>query len=213
MSKTQVKKEHYDFNKYVNIERWNSYYYQLVNAMGGGAINSILLIGVGDGIVSTALETLGYKVTTFDFDESLKPDIVGSVTEIEKIVKQKYDCVVCCQVLEHLPFENFEKVIRQFRKIAKKRLVLSLPYCRRRLLVLKMAVPKIKIRAKILVPLWLRYGFRFEVEGGHEHYWEIGINRKECSKRNIRRILEKYFTIEKEFNPVENVYHVFWVLG
>lgn len=36
MNKTQVKKEHYDFDKYVNLERWSSYYYQLVNAMGGG---------------------------------------------------------------------------------------------------------------------------------------------------------------------------------
>ena len=35
MSKTQVNKAHYDFDKYVNIERWNSYYYQLINATGG----------------------------------------------------------------------------------------------------------------------------------------------------------------------------------
>lgn len=174
----------------------------------------MLLVGVGDGIVSTILRLLGYEVTTFDFDRDLKPDIVGSVTEIEKIVDRKYDCVVCCQVLEHLPFENFEKVIRQFRKIAGKRVILSLPYRRRRLLTLKMAaVPKIKVRAKILVPCLLRHGFRFEIEGFNEHYWEIGINRKECSRRNIRRILAKYFTIEREFNPVENVYHVFWVLG
>ena len=184
-----------------------------VDKRHGGGINTILLVGVGDGIVSTTLRLMGYEVTTFDFDASLNPDIVGSVTEIAKIVDQQYDCIICCQVLEHLPFDNFENVIKQFRKIAKKRVVLSLPCRRRRLLVLKMEVPKVKIRTKILMPIRFKHGFRFEVEGFHEHYWEIGINRKEYSRKNIRRILAKYFRVEREFNPVENLYHVFYILS
>lgn len=45
----QVNKEHYDFNKYVSIERWNSYYYQISEVTKLKDIKTILLIGEGGG--------------------------------------------------------------------------------------------------------------------------------------------------------------------
>lgn len=66
------------------------------------------------------------------------------------------------------------------------------------------AVSKIEIWAKILVLCLLRHGFRFEVEGFHEYYWEIGISR-ETLRRNIRKILSKYFRVEKEFSKLDKM--------
>lgn len=212
MAKVQVKKGHYDFIKYVSLARWNSYYYQIINALDE-SIHTILLIGIGDGVVVDTLRKCGKEVVTFDFDKSLNPDIYGSVTEIETILKKKYDCIMCCQVLEHLPFSEFEKVIEQFSHLVNEKVIVSLPYCRKRIFLLNMFAPKIHtVHGKILIPQKLKHGFRFDVEGGGEHYWELGIEKKENSRKNVRKVLQKYMGIEKEFNPIENVYHVFYIL-
>ena len=42
--KVQVNKENYDFSRYVNMDRWSSYYYQIEAAMNSKG-NDILLIG------------------------------------------------------------------------------------------------------------------------------------------------------------------------
>ena len=125
--KLQVEKQHYDFNKYVDNNRWNSYYYQIESVCNLSVReNNILLVGVWDWIVSDILNKIGYNVTSFDFDEGLKPDIIWDVTKIDEIVQKKYDVVVCCQVLEHIPFEMFESTIKKISKITDN-LVLSLP--------------------------------------------------------------------------------------
>lgn len=207
--KVQVKNGHYDFSKYVALNRWDSYYYQLENALTPN-INSILLIGIGDNIVPSILKQFGKKVTLFDFDSKLNPDIEGSVLEINKLVKEKYDLIICCQVLEHMPFSNFEKTIKKFSKISNK-VILSLPYCNSNILTSKIKLPKIKtIKIKLLIPKILLKGFRLEKEGNHEHYWEVGI--KNSRKKDIRNILKKYYKIKKEFNPIENTYHIFYIL-
>ena len=44
-----------------------------------------------------------------------------------------------------------------------------------------------------------------------EHDWEIG--KKGYSLSKIRKILSKYFIVEKEFYPPENMWHYFFILN
>ena len=123
--KKQVDDKHYTFSSYVSKGRWASYYNQIEEALSIKG-NNILVIGIGDGIVVDVLKK--YKsVTTFDFEKDLHPDILGSVEDFSKLVTKDYDCIICCQVLEHLPFEKFESIVKNISSHTKEKFILSLP--------------------------------------------------------------------------------------
>src|SRR3989344_3771112 len=81
MSKVQVDKSHYLTLNYLSKRRWNSYWYQ-INEIYQLKPKKILEIGTGGGVVSNQLKKMGFLVTTVDFDQSLKPDIVGDVRKL-----------------------------------------------------------------------------------------------------------------------------------
>ncbi|MCM1467223.1 MAG: hypothetical protein NC086_03670, partial [Alistipes sp.] len=127
--KTQVKKEHYNFDKYVDEARWMSYYYQVKEALASGS-KSFLIIGKGDGIVPAIIQELvglNGVVDTFDYDEQLQPTYIGDIRELSNVVTKKYDCILCCQVLEHLEYKYFESIIKEIDNICNSRVILSLP--------------------------------------------------------------------------------------
>ena len=199
----QVKKEHYDFNKYVDIHRWNSYYYQIMEAINAKG-KDILVIGKGDDIVPNTIKLFGKKVTTLDFDKDLKPDIIGSVTEIDKILKQKYDVIICCQVLEHIPFNDFENVIKQLKNCYKEKIILSLPNCNA-WFKLNLKIPKLK-----------EINLRFSIKKNTRKNWDInkqgnGEHALNYEKSKVENIIKKYFKI-KFFIPRDNNYHMFYIL-
>ena len=151
----QVDKETYNFNNYVNAGRWQSYYHQLSEALLSGA-RSILYVGCGDRLVVDLIREIAPEVLveTYDFDESLKPDIVGDIREIGENCKDNYDCIICCQVLEHLPYECFEKILEQIHTCLNPGgcLVLSLPD-RGRKLEFRVDLPGIHLRYRCKLPM------------------------------------------------------------
>lgn len=202
---TQVKKEYYNFTKYVTKERWNSYYYQIMeccNVQG----EKVLLIGVGDNIVTQVLSKTGKKVTTLDFDKSLNPDVCASVTDLDTLITQKYDIIMCCQVLEHLKFDEFENIIKKMSKIATERVILSLPT--RNMSLIFAAKHTMTRIFKIRIPIYRFWDKKFVFNG--EHYWEV--NAKRYPRFKIDKIIKKYFVIEKMYYPIENTYHLFYTL-
>lgn len=208
--KVQVNKNHYNFEKYVSIERWDSYYYQLLEALKCDG-KDILYIGAGDNIVVNVLKNLGKNVTTFDFDKNVKPDICGSVTEIDKLLDKKYDVIMCCQVLEHIPFDSFESIIEKLSICIKEELILSLPN-HARWYKISSKLPKIFFKIKIKVKRLFQKEWDINNQGNGEHYWEIDIKGKEYSKNNVDKIISKYFDIKQSYVPYENTYHVFYIL-
>lgn len=64
-----------DFNKYVSRKRWMSYWHQVKEVLDTQP-KSVLLIGIGNGIIPAILKEKGIQVYTFDNDESLSPDFV-----------------------------------------------------------------------------------------------------------------------------------------
>lgn len=198
----QVNKNHYNFLKYVTKKRFMSYYYQLKYIYD---INpkSILEIGAGNNFLKNSLKD-NYDIKVLDIDPELKPDLIGSVDNIP-IKNQSFDVICCFQVLEHLPFDKFERALSELRRVSKKYVLISLPYSKL----------ECKINIKLpLIPEFISYHsfpqfYKKHNFDGH-HYWEIG--KRNYSKKKIIKIIKKLFIIEEVINPHESPYHLFFKL-
>ncbi|MBP1149039.1 MULTISPECIES: class I SAM-dependent methyltransferase [Methylocaldum] len=203
---SQVPPQHYSFESYVTPARWNSYWHQIREVVAAKP-DDVLYIGIGDDIVPKVLEARGIRVKRFDFDPSLGCDFTGDVREIASIVPVgSADVVVCCQVLEHLPYEDFEETLKGIFRIARKRVVLSLPYAHVTLAGLRMKLPKTpRISLNLTLPcFWQDWKF----DG--QHYWEIGT--KFYSRRRIENSISRVGRIAYQFFASDNKYHLFYIL-
>ena len=217
----QVNPAHYDFLKYVSIGRWCSYHHQIAETLKLKP-KTVLIIGIGDNIVGNVLNMQGIEVYTYDFDKELKPDFTGNITDIDSVVQGKtFDVVLACQILEHLPYSQFEDVLQKLRMVATY-VIISLPHSPVNLTLgvklhhcntkswnigLHQFWKEVRLRGKPLtVKKW------WKVQQSHpEHYWEAG--KGIHTKRKIKKSIEKYFSIKKRFLAVENHDHIFYVLG
>jgi 2-polyprenyl-3-methyl-5-hydroxy-6-metoxy-1,4-benzoquinol methylase len=196
---------HYKFSSYVTIARWNSYWHQIKEVTAFNPKN-ILIIGAGDDIVGKILAMQeGIDVYTFDFDEALQPDFIGNITEIDTVLQGKhFDIILCCQVLEHLPYEKFEDILQKIKRVATI-VIISLPYSPIYFMInIKMSYIGTKA---ITINI---HRFYKNIKWNGEHYWEIG--RKGYTKRRIKKSIRKFFHIEKCFIATYNHYHIFFVL-
>ncbi len=205
---TQVCKEHYDFFSYVKLTRWNSYYQQIREILEAGG-NEVLLIGVGDGFVPHMIHYINpkLKVTTADYDETLQPDVITDILCLSENIQQKYDVVVCCQLLEHLEFKFFNDCLKQLQRSLKPNgtLILSLPD-RGGIFSFQLKIGKL-----INIVRYRRYCRRnkdFVFKG--EHYWEINAAPKYKYKVVYQKISE-HFNVIKSFEAQNNSYHQFFI--
>lgn len=169
--------------------------------------SKILEIGKGNGFVSDFFKKAGFIFNTFDINESLEPDIVGNILELEKLITDNYDLIACCEVLEHMDFKYFEKSLEQMRNITNKYVILTLPNCQKNFGVnVQIRLPKRKVFS---VPLFFHTLIGKNI--CTEHCWEINYT-EETSKKNIENILLKYFTIKDKGYFHTNPYHNFYIL-
>jgi ubiquinone/menaquinone biosynthesis C-methylase UbiE len=197
-----LSEEHYDFLKYVKKNRFMSYYYQLTYIYN---INpkSILEIGPGNNFLKNSLKE-NFDIKTLDINKEFKPDFKGSIDDIP--LKDKlFDLVCCFQVLEHLPFNKFEKSLLELSRISKKYVLISLPFSR------------FDFKLSIKIPLLPEFKFCYSIPKFYkkhnfdgQHYWEIG--KKSYPKKRIIKIIQNYFIIEEIKNPYEDPYHIFFKL-
>jgi methyltransferase family protein len=202
----QVDKQHYALDKYVDRARWLSYWEQ-IEAATSIAPASALCIGVGDDIVPSVLERAGIAVQRFDFEPSLHCDHVGDVRDIARIVAPaSVDVVLCCQVLEHIPFEDFEPTLRAICAVAKRRVVISLPYHHKRLASLALKLPKLpRLEFDWCVP---RFWHPWRFDG--QHHWEVGAAGH--PRRRIERVVAAVGLPYRSFFARGNHYHLFFIL-
>lgn len=180
-----------------------SYYYQLAEVLSLNPEN-VLEIGVGDGVFRDYLKNnTSTPYTSVDVAGDLNPDVVGDVTKLP-FQDGVFDVVCAFEVLEHIPFEQFEKALGELARVSRRAVVLSLPHFG----------PPVKFLFKIPFLPEVSFAFKIPFTQKHvfngQHYWEIG--KKGYSSTKIQNILKQYFVIEKEFVPFENQYHHFYVL-
>ncbi len=202
-------RDHYADLNYLSKTRWSSYYAQLEETMRTNP-KTVLEIGKGFGLLVFVLEGLGVKVTTLDIDQRLNPKVVGDVRKLP-FRNNSFDCVVCFEVLEHLPFKDFSKGIGEMRRVTKKHVIISLPepYSTTLYFGLKLFpfIPKLEFFrklsfGKIFFP-------KFSPTGPHK--WELG--RENATYKKVTRVIKKNnLAVVKSFCSCNNAYHRFLIL-
>jgi SAM-dependent methyltransferase len=170
---------------------------------------SVLEIGKGSGYVQETLARFGFDVTTADLYSELAPDIVADVRDIP-VPDAAFDVVSCCQVLEHLPFVEFRTALMELRRVARRRLVVSLPDVSRDVEAM-IRVPKLGER-RIAVSLGLLARDKPEVLPGRpNHHWEIGFRGTQLAAvKNTMR--EAGWHIKRTWRVPEYRWHRFFIL-
>jgi SAM-dependent methyltransferase len=193
--------EHYTSLRYDTKKRWCSYWHQLDETVAVSPA-SVLVIGVGSGVVPAYLRSLGIAVTTLDVVADLGPDLVADVRAIPA-ERGAFDVVVCCQVLEHIEYADIPAALSELARVARRRVVISLPR-RGRYWELAVRIPPLpRIARSGVLPNRRRYG------GDREHHWELG--PRAVSPRRFAGLLAEHLTVERSYHVPEHPYHEFFV--
>lgn len=201
---TQVLKEHYRFGKYADEARFASYYHQLKEILDASPA-SVVEIGAGDGVVGNYLRWHGgIKYICADYAADTKPDVVADIRKLP-FPDASFDVACAFEVLEHLPFEDFEKSLSELTRVARKRVIISLPHFGPPLkLLLKIPfLPELRLAFKIPFP-------RMHIFNG-QHHWEIG--KRNYSVSRIRAAIARHGILIRDYVPFENQYHHFFVFN
>ena len=208
----QVDKISYQTEEYETIPRFSSYYHQqrllgkiIKNIQKKKRGVSILEIGSGSAFLKNYIKTnypdVTYKV--MDIADDLEPDYIGDMTQIDSIVKEKFDIICAFQVLEHVEYKDAITTIAKISNLTDN-LVISLPYVR---LYLSM-----RFKASVLRPLNILFSLPFpkkhEFDG--QHYWELGT--RGYSLKKFRKDIAVSLKIVAEFSDGLNPWHRFFVL-
>jgi len=202
----QVQKWHYFSTKPMPKWPWINKMHQINDILATNP-QTVLNIWVWDGIIDHYLRNVWLNITTMDIDPNLNPDVVGWLPDMpEQITNQKFDTILCAHVLEHLPFENFEKCIQNFSKISKY-VVLQLPpsvFQIRFGLAMKPFLFDWTFAINLPLLFWKEYKFNWQ------HYWQLC--RKNHPMSEVKKIIKKYFDIQKAYQCPDYHYSYNFIL-
>lgn len=207
MQRKQVHKTHYRFSKYVHKRRWMSMWHQLDEVVSLEP-DTVLEVGPGPGLFKAMASAFGVTVETLDLDPELNPDHVGSATNMP-FDDNSYDLVCAFQMLEHLPFEESRKAFREMVRVAKDKVIISLPDAKvkwpcsfhlPRIGTCYIHIPKPSIGLK-----------RHRFDG--EHYWEI--NKAGHRLKDVVQALQSAgdARLLKTYRVPDYPYHRFFVFN
>ncbi len=159
----------YSGPSYFNKARFASYATQLEEVLQSQP-RSVLEIGKGNGLLSFLLTGAGVRCVTADFDPALKPDLCLDIRQPLPLEDAAFDVVCAFEILEHVPFEFFGKVMKEMLRVCRTCVCLSVPDCE--------PLVGFDLRLPWIGPVHFQREFTRWRKPEHvfdgEHYWEIG---------------------------------------
>lgn len=183
------------------VDYWHTY--KLACESGG---QSVVEIGIGNGIVAWLLKESGLSCHTVDIEPALKPDTVADVRELP-FDDGQFDTAICCEVLEHLPFDQFVPALTELQRVTKHYAVISLPH----LIPAWYVIANLPLVGGVWASMQKPFVKRVEMTDHHEHFWSLGA--KGCSDREVDAAIKASgWDIKKSYRPGFNKDHKFYLL-
>ena len=99
-------------------------------------VKTLLDVGAGHGVFLEELRSargiagIGIEITPakVDYAQSCGVDMRLGDASALKFSDGEFDAVVSCEVLEHLPFGTYEAAIREFARVARKWVIITVPF-------------------------------------------------------------------------------------
>lgn len=94
-------------------------------------VQSLLDVGCGDGRIINRLNGKYEKICGLDISQKAlehvkTPKVQGSLEELP-FLDNSFDILICCEVLEHLPYPVYKKAIKEMERVSKKYILISVP--------------------------------------------------------------------------------------
>lgn len=190
---------------FINSGRFSSYGLQLQEIINLRP-ESVLDIGIGNGITSYLLRKVGVNTTTLDCNYDLKPDIIASVSRLP-FKNFSFDIAACFEVLEHIPWDNFLDTCFEIARVVKKYALISIPD-RDWAVSVSFDLPKIGQKH---FAMFIKRRLKRKLKFRGEHYWEIGRNQV-----TLQHVIETFqrsgFDIESTYRNPNFLCHRFFRL-
>jgi SAM-dependent methyltransferase len=202
--RVQVNPGHYTPSHYLTPQRMASIGWQLRLMTDSFPRGSVLEVGRGSGLGRHLLEQEGFSVTSIDIDPALRPEIIAPISAIP-IGNNAFDCFVCCQVLEHMPWQIAKDGLRELHRTCRLGGVLSVPTVSRLIALSVFGPRRDGFRVLGRLPSW---GARRR--NSDEHSWELGAG---LSLQEFREALKSTgFDVVCQLRSVTWFYHQFFVV-
>jgi len=188
--------------------RWSSYWIQLEHAVPAIRHGRVLEVGVGNRLVASYLRTVaGAEVTTVDIDPRLGPDVVSDAARLP-FDDGAFGCVIACQILEHMPWEQSVLALRELRRVARHGII-SVPNAKRWFLQMFLGVGT--RRARVLALDAGRLALRARQKSTPTHFWELNLDGV-STDHFLAALRNTGWTTRAEFRNPDNPYHHFFIL-
>lgn len=164
---------------------WRAYYtekrighqWMQVDLLCGLPAARVLEVGPYLGLVTAMLENAGFDVTTLDreprrFERPAGTHIEADLVGLDPALIRGFDAILCCETLEHLPWDRVPGVLAAFRASGAPHLIVSVPYEGLQLELMLYVNPwRLRERLQFKKGRVLRR-FAPAAPGGHQ--WEVG---------------------------------------
>ena len=203
-----------------NATRWLGYYtkkritHQWTQLLLVGMTDAVRILEIGPalGAVTALLRNAGYEVTTLDrlpqeFVSPRVPHILCDLADLDPADIAGHDAILCCETLEHLPWNEVDGVLRKFHASGARHLMVSVPYMASQL-TLDLYWNAHVFRRYFSLKKFTRFReFTPEPEFGHQ--WEVGYRGHDLKAWEEKLAKAGYSMRRREFSEhCRSVFHL-----
>ena len=101
----------WEFLEKLDLLNWFRYA-AIVKELTNQKPRSVLEVGPGEGVIKNVMKDFVERYDTLDVNTKLTPTYQGDIREFKDELREKYDCAIAADILEHISFEELETALK-----------------------------------------------------------------------------------------------------